>query len=214
MQYEECLSRYRDEKKEAVVLQAAQLFLQKGIEPVKMTDIAQQCGIGVASLYRYFGTKTSIVIAAGCLLWQDVRKMFEGVYACQSFLSKSGKEQIRDLLRLVPVLFSSQKEFLRFLGEFDSFVSAHKVSPSELDQYEKNVLDCYPVFQKSWAIGLRDGTIRADLDGQQIYITATHALMAMSQKFLKGNILPSDDFSAAENELEMLVEMTLLYIST
>lgn len=214
MQYEECLSRYRDEKKEAVVLQAAQLFLQKGIEPVKMTDIAQRCGIGVASLYRYFGTKTSIVTAAGCLLWNDAQKLFEGVYDCDLFLSKNGKEQIRDLLRLIPVLFTSQKDFLRFLANFDAFVLSNHVSPEDLAQYEKNILDCYPVFQKSWALGCQDGTIRTDLDGREIYNATTRALMSMSQKFLRGEILPSDDFSAAERELELLVEMTLQYIST
>lgn len=43
---------------------SAKMFLQNGIENVKMTDIADECGIGVATLYRYFGTKTGITIAA------------------------------------------------------------------------------------------------------------------------------------------------------
>ena len=39
---------------------SAEMFLRNGIEAVKMTDIADACGVGVATLYRYFGTKTTI----------------------------------------------------------------------------------------------------------------------------------------------------------
>lgn len=213
MQYEDYLNRYRNEKKAAIARQAAQLFLQKGIEPVKMTDIAQYCGIGVASLYRYFGTKTSLVTAAGSTLWIDVQKHFEEMYGSKEFLAKSGLEQVRELLRLFLVLFSTRKEFLRFLAEFDAFVTANKVSPDELAPYEKSVLDCWPVFQKSWQTGCLDGTIRMDADGRKVYLAMTHALMSMTQKFLKGTVLPSDDFSAAEQELDLLVEMALQYIT-
>lgn len=52
-------------KRNKIILVAAELFLEKGIDSVKMTDIADASGIGVASLYRYFGTRTNIVIEAG-----------------------------------------------------------------------------------------------------------------------------------------------------
>ena len=48
---------------EQAVTVSAQLFLKNGIEAVKMTDIAEASGIGVATLYRYFGTKIGITIA-------------------------------------------------------------------------------------------------------------------------------------------------------
>lgn len=50
----------RQMREDAAVQAAAQLFLQRGIGAVKMTDIAQTTGIGVASLYRYFTTKTNL----------------------------------------------------------------------------------------------------------------------------------------------------------
>ena len=60
-------------RKERIVLIAAELFLQNGIEEIKMTDIADAAEIGVASLYRYFGTKTAIAIEVGVLLWRDLQ---------------------------------------------------------------------------------------------------------------------------------------------
>ena len=47
----------KNKRFEKAVEVSAQLFLKNGIEAVKMTDIADECGIGVATLYRYFGTK-------------------------------------------------------------------------------------------------------------------------------------------------------------
>jgi hypothetical protein len=37
---------------------------------VKMTDVADGGGVGVATLYRRFSTKTDLAITAGTLLWR------------------------------------------------------------------------------------------------------------------------------------------------
>lgn len=213
MHYEDYINQYKADRKEAILLQAAQMFLQQGIEPVKMTDIASQCEIGVASLYRYFGTKASIVIAAGCLLWKDLKKLFEGVFESDAFRGKNGKEQIRDLMRHVTVLFVSHKEFLRFVTEFDTFVLANQTPADELKEYEASILDFYPVFEKSWEKGCQDGSIRKGLNSSEFYFSVLHALMSMCQKFLKGEILDSDDFSGAERELQLIIEMSIYYIA-
>ena len=42
----------KDLREESIVYVAAELFLQDGIEEVKMTDIAARAEVGVASLYR------------------------------------------------------------------------------------------------------------------------------------------------------------------
>ena len=55
-------------RQKRIVMTAAGLFLERGAENVRMTDIADECGIGVATLYRYFGTKSAIMLEAGVLL--------------------------------------------------------------------------------------------------------------------------------------------------
>ena len=55
---------------------SARLFLENGIASVKMTDIARECGVGVATLYRWFGTKNSLAITAMTYLWNELHKMF------------------------------------------------------------------------------------------------------------------------------------------
>ena len=69
----------RSKRIERAVEISAEMFLKNGIEAVKMTDIAKQCGFGVATLYRYFGTKNGITIAAMTYLWDELNKMFSGI---------------------------------------------------------------------------------------------------------------------------------------
>ncbi|MBQ4225759.1 MAG: helix-turn-helix transcriptional regulator, partial [Oscillospiraceae bacterium] len=67
----------RTRREELAVASAARLFLEKGLDNVRMTDIADDCGVGVATLYRYFGTKTIIAIEAVSYLWNDLGRLFE-----------------------------------------------------------------------------------------------------------------------------------------
>ena len=64
------LENFKNQKMEEVIASALKVFLKKGIDSTKMTDIAAQAEIGVASLYRYFKTKPEIVVEAACILWQ------------------------------------------------------------------------------------------------------------------------------------------------
>ena len=90
-------------QKETIVGCAAALFLAHGIEDVKMTDIAAEAGVGVASLYRHFQTKERLAILAGSFLWKDLRVLFESELNPESLSPFTGMEQIeRSLPDAVP----------------------------------------------------------------------------------------------------------------
>ena len=203
---------YKDEKTQLVVLTAAQKFLQYGIESVKMTDLADSCGVGVASLYRYFGTKTAIVAAAGTLLWQDVSKLFEGVFEGPVFLQQSGLARIRELLNIFLTLYRQEPAFLKFLFEFDEFVLREKPDPKLLLDYERSVLNFYPVFLASFQAGLQDGSIRRRVDPLAYYSSVTHAVTCLAQKHLRGRILLSDSDTSGEEELSLVIDMAVAYL--
>ena len=87
----------KDLREDSIVYVAAELFLEKGIGNVKMTDVAEAAGVGVASLYRWYGTKDGLVIRAGALLWRDLHTLFHSVYEAADFRACAGIEQIRRL---------------------------------------------------------------------------------------------------------------------
>ena len=202
----------KDKRMERAVSVCAELFLEHGIENVKMTDIADQSGVGVATLYRYFGTKTGISIAAMTFLWYDLRSLFSGIFDSESFTGQTGLKQMQDLLRMFVVLFKAHKGFLRLLGEFDRLVISENVPCEELKEYESSVIDFFPIVERAYKCGLADGTMHKIKDFRLFYMTYAHALTEMCKKFIEGEILPSDDFSGAESELELMIDCAVSYL--
>ncbi len=197
---------------ERAVSASARLFLKNGIENVKMTDIAEESGVGVATLYRYFGTKTGVTIAAMTYLWEDLKRMFSGVFESEVFLRQTGLKQVTDLMRMYLVLYSAHKDFMKLLGEFDLFIIRENVPDEALTAYENSIINFYPIIESSYKTGLSDGTLRSDIDFKLFYLTYSHSLMELCKKLIQGEILPSDDFSEGEKELSMLIDSAVYYL--
>ena len=198
-------------REDGIVYVAAELFLQNGIESVKMTDVAEKAEVGVASLYRYFGTKDKLVIRAGALLWRDLDTLVSDVYEAADYLSCTGMERVSRLFGVYLRLFREQPAFIRFVGEFDSFVRTTRAERETMAEYEASVLNFYPVFLTAYEAGVRDGTIRPIEAPRLFYDSVCHAVMALSQKLLRGEILEADGFGD-ERELRMLLEMAERYL--
>lgn len=202
----------KDQREDAIVYVAAELFLQRGIEDVKMTDIAERAEVGVASLYRYFGTKEALVVRAGGLLWNDLHTLFRGVYEDADFHACSGMEQIRRLFGVYRTLFCEQPDFIRFVGSFDDFVLRAKLSKEELQSYEQSVLNFYPVFLGAYEAGIRDGSVRVIESPRLFYDAVCHAVMALTQKLLRGEIIAADGFGDTA-ELDLVLDMAERYLA-
>ena len=202
--------KYRRIKRAVAV--SGEMFLKNGIDNVKMTDIADESGIGVATLYRYFGTKTGITIAAMTHLWNELNSMSSGVFESEVFLAQTGLKRVTDLMRMYTVLYSAHKDFMKLLGEFDLMVIKENIPKSELAEYEQSIINFFAVYEASCKAGVADGTIRENVDFKLFYLTFCHALMELSKKLIQGEILPSDDFSDGEKELSLIVESAVMYL--
>jgi len=198
-------------REDGIVYVAAELFLQNGIESVKMTDVAEKAEVGVASLYRYFGTKDTLVIRAGALLWRDLKTLVSDVYEAADYLSCTGIERVSRLFGVYLRLFREQPAFIRFVGEFDTFVRNSRAGREAMAEYEASVLNFYPVFLAAYEAGVRDGTIRPIEAPRLFYESVCHAVMALAQKLLQGEILEADGFGD-ERELRLLLDMAERYL--
>lgn len=204
-------SRVKEERYNYAVGVAADLFLEKGIDAVKMTDIAENSGIGVASLYRYFETKTEIIIRAGSILWKRVNKDFlEYTAKCEG---KTGMEILVYDLNYFLNLYVNHRSFIKFLDDFDRIMLSEKVQKERLKDYESSVVNFYIPLSEACEKGKADGTIRKDASVADVYFSVTHSLMAVCQKFIRGEILPGDDFSGAGKEIEQLLKIAAAYLA-
>lgn len=202
----------KNKRYEKAVEVSAQLFLKNGIDSVKMTDIADECGIGVATLYRWFGTKNGITIAAMTYMWNELNKMFSGIFESEVFLSQSGIKQLNDLMRMFIVLYEAHPGFMRLLSEFDLLLISEHIPKKDLKEYERSIINFYPVFENSYMMGIADGTVREIPDIRMFYLSFAHTLMELSKKLIQGELLPNDDFSHAEEELSMIIEAAVFFL--
>lgn len=203
--------RYREERYKHAVNVASGLFLEKGIDGVKMTDIADNCGIGVASLYRFFETKTEIVIRAGIIIWDKIREDFMNYVSEDT--GKTGLENLKYALGFYRKLYEDHKDFIKFLDDFDQLMLSEKVEKKRLSDYEKSIVNFSEPFKEAVEKGRQDGSVRKDVDVSEVYMAVTHALIAVCQKYIRGEILPKDDFSLAEKEIEMILKITAEYLA-
>ena len=111
----------RASKSNQIVLTAKKLFLEQGIDPVKMTDIADACDLGVATLYRYFRVKKGLVIAAGLLVWEEAYEDFATIAEASKKVGANGYESLKSLAMHFYTLFHDDKDFFLFVRDFDSF---------------------------------------------------------------------------------------------
>lgn len=211
MEYKNFLKNMKNDRMQEAVEATAKLLLSCDVNELKMNDIADICGIGVASLYRYFGTKASLVVKAGSLMWQSVRSLFDGVFECDWYKEKNGLEQLRELMKVFKVLYISHKDFLRFLDSFDRYIVNEKVSAEDMAVYHESVMDLYSLFENAYNTGIADGSLREGIDFKTMYLSLTHALMLMSEKSARGDIFAGEsrDF---ESELDFMIEMAIRYI--
>ena len=212
MENEYSAQNFRSKRIHHAVEISAQMFLRDGIESVKMTDIADECGIGVATLYRYFGTKTGITIAAMTHLWNELKKMFGGVFESPVFKKQTGLKQCADLMRMFIVLYEAHPGFMRLLSEFDLLLISENIPKKDLKEYERSIINFYPVFENSYMTGIADGTVREIPDIRMFYLSFAHTLMELSKKLIQGELLPNDDFSHAEEELSMIIEAAVFFL--
>jgi len=203
----------KNQKKEDVIGAALKVFCEQGIDNTKMTDIAEQAKIGIASLYRYFKTKPDIAVEAACRLWQEEIKTINEFSSAKVQRAATGKEQVESILQLFLELYYYHKEFLKFLDEFDRYIVKEQVPLENLKEYEKSIIDLKTVMITAIERGRRDGSIRKDFDAEKYYFSTTHALMTLCQKLvLRGKLLESDDIIQGEQQIQLIIEMAVHYL--
>lgn len=212
MEYNKIIQSAKNERISVAVSTAAQMYLEMGISEAKMTDIAAQAQIGVASLYRYFGTKQLFTVKVAAHIWKTTLQEVASVYTGPQYDSMTGLEQIHALLDIFRVFMEEHRDFLRFLSEFDQFVVREHLEQEHLEEYETCSLNIMPILIQAMEKGAKDGTIRPDVDPTMYYHTVTDCLIGMCQRFALGNVPHSEDAERNLQSLCMTIDMFVSYI--
>ena len=211
MDYQVYLKKIKKDNVAAATNAACELLQEKGIESVKMTDVARKANLGVASMYRYFETKEKLIITCAVKMWERVIESIMPAFCTTEYSTLCGFEKIKRILSVYKTLFDEHKDFVRFVARFDSYCLNNSIETDKLADYEKLFSLLYEYFSEAFDLGITDGSIRADVDRRVFYLTCNHALMAVVQKLVSGEILAQDNF-ADSTEIDIMIDIFMSYI--
>ncbi len=197
------------EKRRRILEEGYRLFSEKSIEQVSMTDVAKACGYGIATLYRYFNTKLTLVVAVGTWIWENYFQETV-MQLSDSMMENMTAAQIFDThLDYYIDLYKNHADLLRFNQFFNIYVQGQGATTVQLLPY----LGMIEMFKERFHIirekALEDGTLRTDLPEEEMFAGILHIMLAAVTRYAVGLVYISDSGKNDEKELLLLKEMFL-----
>jgi len=206
------LNQQKSNRRKHIVAHALNVFLDIGVEPATMNEIAEASQVGVATVFRYFETKKQLAIEAAQLLWENEYHSINH-YLTNEFDNLNGLKQLDHILHVFKYYFQERPEVFRFLEQFDNFVANEKIEIPELEEYEYRVLTWKEPIFNAIKKGQLDQTIRLDFDKEVFYLSITHLLMSLASKLIiRGQILSSDLEVTGEVQLDFVLSMIIDHV--
>jgi Transcriptional regulator len=198
----------RERDDDYIIKTSEELFFKSGINNVTIEDIAKKSGYGAATIYRHFKNKTNILIKCAIDVWTT---LFNKYYAPSSEFVR-GIDGVRFFFSIFDSILDNNRDAARFITEFDSYLMTNKVNPRELKDYDDVLLKVKGFFDKEYARGLVDETIRKDLDRDVYYFAVNRALFMLVEKLTSGPIVKSDKLIDEKPQVDLIIDMAINYI--
>lgn len=196
-------------KREKMLEAGLCLFSEQAIEAVSMQDIANACGLGVATLYRYFNTKLSLVIAIGIRQWENYYREVEKLYAARGVGRMTAGDEFEFYLDCYIHLYKEHKDILRFNRNFVTYVRHEGATAEQMRTYN----DIVNIFAKKFHIiylkAEKDGTLMTDIPEDKLFVSTMHTMLSVAGKYAEGFIYPDNENRDMTEELIMLKNMIL-----
>lgn len=210
--YSEEKDELKNIRKNRILNSAFDLFSEKGIDTIAMTDIAKKAEIGVASLYRYYETKEEIAIRTSIWAWEKQKLLIESVLYKDNFDTLKGFNQLEKICSMFEYLYKNETPFLRYIYFFDSFAYRSNISQEKLIDYESTINSVKEIVSKAINKGIYDLSIKQEYKNKEqiLYFSFMHTLFSTVQKLsLNQNLLNMDKELDEDNIIKMIMDLLL-----
>ena len=198
---------WKQEKYNHIIEVAFKMFAEKGIEQVTMTDIAELSEVGRMTVFRYFPSKTDLVIAISTWKWKEYIEWHNSLLSAEEMETIKGAEYLKFYIDSFLELYRNHKDILRFNYNFNSFLSYQKGTEEQKEPYQKMVDALAAQFHVLYERGRLDGTLNTDIPEPMMFSSIFHIMLAAVTRYATGLAIVNE--SEPENELVMLAEMLL-----
>lgn len=154
----------REENIKKVLNCAIECFKSHGLEATTVTMVAKQVGLTTRSLQRYFGNKNNLVMQAMALLLNQSYIEIKNSFESKDFLSKTGFEQIIEILKIRAEHVKKHFEVTINLTELEVYFSKNNLNLEIFRKYMGGSGYVDIALSKSLDLALKDSSIRSDID--------------------------------------------------
>lgn len=171
----------RDQNRRLVTEVALELFLERGVDSVTTRDVAEKSGLTERSVYRYFYSRSDLVLATTFLFWDRLRARVETVESDAEYQKMSGIEQVSLLFDFYSTLFLNHPNDVRFILGAEMTLARESVAVEMKDRPPGRFEDDTPL-ANAIRIGLEDGSISKDAPVRDLYYMYYDAVLGTMQR--------------------------------
>lgn len=177
----------KQNNKNRVIQHALECFIETGIEGTTIAEIAERAGLTERSVYRYFTSKSDLVLQTALLFWEDAMDRAAALYDSGVFSDLCGAEQIRMILRAYAELYFTEPEKLVFVHQAEIYLYQHELGRQNSNTPPAPYHEFHAPLAKAISHGIADGSVRDNPDIALLYENAYDALLGLIQKMSINN---------------------------
>ena len=196
--------RERAARKQRIVEKSFAIFSERTIEKLSMNEIADACGIGIATLYRHFNTKSALVLAVSTWAWETFMRDGGRMLNADEM---TAAEEFERYLDAFLELYRHHSDVLRFNQFFNVYVQSEEITPEQMQPYMTLIGGLEERFRRVYEKGRRDGTLHTELSEKELFSLTLHLMLAAVTRYAVG--LVYRDGVEPEQELLLLKKMFL-----
>ena len=196
-------------RREAMLAQGFRLFADRGIEAVSMQEVAKACGLGIATLYRYYNTKLALVIAIAVRQWNDYKEYISLQRKEKHVSEMTAAQELDFYLGFYIDLYREHKDLLCFNQNFNNYVQHEGATPEQLRPYVESINVLARLFDELYEKGRKDGTIRTDLSKERMFAFTSHIMLAVIVRYAQGLLFSGEDEADMTQEILLVKRMIL-----
>jgi AcrR family transcriptional regulator len=175
-------ARARVARRQQLIEDAFHIFAEKTIDKLSMNEVADACGVGIATLYRHFSSKNALVLAVSTWAWeQAIRRSLRTPGG-----GMSAAEDYEYFLDSFLTLYRDHRDVLRFNQFFNVYVQSEEIAPEQMSPYMTVIGALAERFHGVYERGRRDGTLRTDVPERELFSTSLHLMLAAVTRYAVG----------------------------
>lgn len=143
------------ERNERIIEVSTRLFAEQGFEQTSMQKIADEAGIGVATVFRYYPKKELLIVA----VIEHVIENMVPLFAEIENSSRNGIQKMEAIIDAYIAYLINANTPAILLENFDYYAAYHELEPALIDQIQRSYLKIGLLVEHAIHSGIADFSI-------------------------------------------------------